>query len=128
MNPYKYIYYFNLNFVAADIEEYSELVRSRKIEKNIVKAISESLQIHKNEITDYTSQIIRFDSIEFDYDTESGKAIDMFCVKLKSKRNSSTIGSVVNTINEECLNKIKDKFPHAKFIPGVTRIKMNSVK
>lgn len=125
MSSYKYIYYFNLNLYPIDLEEYAKLLSLRKIEKYIVKAISESLEDHRNEITDFTSQLLKFDRIDFDYQIESTKAISVFVVKLKSKRISKELKLVVDAINDECVDKIKDKVPSVKLIPGVTRNHMN---
>lgn len=126
MSPYKYTYYFNLHFLPNDIEEYSKLLQSRKIEKYVEKSIIESLDNHKNEITDFTSQIIKFDSIDFDYQTESTRATDVFIINLKSKNISKKLGEIVDIINDECINEIRIKFPNLTIYPGITRSRMNN--
>lgn len=128
MSSYKYIYYFNLNLLPIDVKEYAKLLSTRKIEKYIEKAISESLEKHRTEITDYISQIIKFDRIDFDYHIESTKAMNVFVIKLKSKRISKELELVVDVINDECIDKIKDKVPSVKLIPGVTRNCLNPNK
>lgn len=124
MTKSTFVYQFNLNFHPLDLKKYANLLSNRKIEKLIGKLSQKHLRLNRKQFkTDY-KQILKFDKIELTFEPEGRYVQDKLTVYFLSKDNSTITTKIVDDINNECIEKIRQKFPKSlNLIPGVTRNK-----